>query len=534
MNRVTHVIERVVRYPKTSSLGAGVLIGLPFVFSVLWPVSFVGIALVTVLALFSKSPKDALIQGSLSGFALYLFALGSIALGVFPFDWYGIEHQAFQVLAVGLIWAVSALVCGVSIGIFSFLVRVIKTDSWHDRLLFPSLWVVCETVSAYLFYILHYGVGSFSGPHFTLGYVGYLLAEDPVLLQFAFYGGVYALSFCAAFIGTLLARALCTGKKVYVHALLIGSVFLLCAYAMTAAVTSQDNKNDARTLSVAVISRYMPPTPEQSVEFENERYRELRDLIAPLRGLDMVVLPENAVFLRSLLAYENKDDFTMLMKTGRTEHGPVFIDSEDSLDNGIFRSQVAFLDAQQRYFGYKQFLLPFGEYIPYAVQGLLRMLGSNEEVHDAVAARNYAPGEEVPLAPVDDALVGVRFCDESMSPLLYHTQVRNGAKVLVNISSYSWFNGSSFVFKQMQHVAKVRAVESGRWFVQSGNMAPAFVLDHHGHVVAQTSTLQQEVLVVDVPQRSNTTPYTALGAWVLYFGGVIIGLRLLQVIFRPY
>ena len=65
----------------------------------------------------------------------------------------------------------------------------------------------------------------------------------------------------------------------------------------------------------------------------------------------------------------------------------------------------------------------------------------------------------------------------------------------------------------MQNVAKVRAVESRRWYIQSGNMVPAFAVDSYGQVVGETEWGTSQVLSVRAPVLEERTAYSRLIGW---------------------
>jgi apolipoprotein N-acyltransferase len=80
------------------------------------------------------------------------------------------------------------------------------------------------------------------------------------------------------------------------------------------------------------------------------------------------------------------------------------------------------------------------------------------------------------------------------------------------------------IYSQMQNVAKVRAVENDRWFVQSANMSPAFVLDNHGEVIAESEWNIPSVLQVPVAPRLNQTLYTKIGEGFVALLVVVVGM----------
>jgi len=503
--------------PSLSAIVGGLLAGVCFYLPHGWVLASMGVALLLLSLMRARTGFKAFVYGTIFGTLFYGSLFTGVGVSLLPFDWYGIANPFLQAILLSFTVVVASFVLGISIGIFGLLVHLLKTKTSGDLLLFPSIWVLSEVGASYLYYVYMLGPGSLQGPHFTLGYIGYLFASDPAFLQLSWLGGIFILSFAVVFIAVAMAYALLLKQRRY--------AYLLCAIAIVWAGTSfllgyvpadEDREERAETiLNVAVISRYMEPSLTQGAEQREARFRELLGLIKPLRGLDMVVFPENAAFLRTLRQQGSEEDKDAVVITGRGLEKPVLIDSHDSLQDGVFTSQVTFQNALTMQFGQKQFLLAFGEYIPYFYQFILKVVSGDESLHSAIAARNYIPGVKAPLGLVDRVLVAVRFCDEAMSPFLYRKQVQEGAGVLVNISSLSWFHGSPFVYEHMQRIAKVRAVESGRWFVQSGNMAPAFAVDDRGRVVAETPWNELSILKVKVPERSFNTPYTQGGPFFL-------------------
>lgn len=497
---------------------SGALLGIGFIVPFFWFAAFGGVTLILFVLEFSRTKRESFVQGYLVGIVLYLFVLGGIAFGVYPLDWFGVSDPIYQVLAIGIIWAGAAIVFGFCIGLCSVAIKILTTNSWFDVFLFPSLWVLFEWCTSFVFYGVFFGPGSLFGPHFTLGWVGYLLAEDPVFLQGAQLGGVYFLSFILVSIGTLFFKFLHSktsqGKKMYGRALfvLFGLWFLLHIYSFVNEFSPQAG-TFSREISVAVVSRYMPPTLEQDEQFQIDRYTELLKLVSPLRNIDLLVFPENTTFLRMFLNSDFKDDVAILQHVGLQGKVPMIVDSEDILkEDGFLYSQVAFYNGEQSVFSYKQFLLPFGEHLPYNFRFLLRLFTDPKLYTEITLDRNYVPGVSIANAVVQGITIAVRFCDESMSPELYRRQVSNGADVLVNISSLSWFHGSHVVYEQMKRIAKVRAVENGRWYIQSGNMSPAFILDQKGRVVVESRFGAMEVLQAKVQAHETRTPFTILGS----------------------
>lgn len=503
---------------------AGVLLGIGFLLPILWPLALVGIVPLLLALKRCRTVGVAAFCGWLASFVLALFSLASILWGTLPLDWYGFSAVWIQWLMVGVSWMLASAVFALGGGIFGALAHIYRKDSWSDLFIIPAAWTISEWLGSFIFSTIGYGPGSLVGAHFTLPYVGYLLVNDSALLQLAWLGDVYALSFAAIAVGVVTYRLLFSSSPkerrllyalacvvIFIWALAHPLVNYLSGNARAAAETSSS------ALSVVAISRYAPPLFLPTPQEERDRFEALRTLIAPLHDIDVLVFPENAVFLRSIPQSESAAVWRELRDIGRDGKLPLSIDSQDiRQESGELFSRLEYAGSDEgTVYSYKQFLLPLGEYVPYVYRAGLQLFGGRGLLERVVNVRAYARGPSAATASVNGITLAARFCDEVMSPELYRQQVVHGANMLVNLSSQSWFHGSHLVYEQMKAIARVRAVSLGRWYVQSGNMAPAFVLDQYGQVVGETRWDDMSTLQVRVPALGTTTPARAAGVLVL-------------------
>jgi apolipoprotein N-acyltransferase len=497
------------------ALAGGALLGIGFFIPLLWPLSLVGIAPLLVCATDRRlSWRTAALLGWLAGCAMYSLAIFGVSWGSLPIAWLPRDALALQYAFVFAGWALTSAAMGLSVGLWSFAVRFLATDTWLDIAYAAAAWVVLEVAASYLWLGLNWGPGGVVGPHFTLGSIGYQLASSTVLLQAAWLGGVYALSALAILIGAALwrllttssvreHRALCAAAVVGV-ALWSGGQFFFALHP-----TEQHARAalDVPHATFAVLATRLGGSAYDPVK----NLAQQEDLLRYAAGTDMVVLPEGSELLLKLSAL------------GQPMPGGAgfYIDSLDVRGaDGTLRTRVDYYDARSgttTVSTYKRFLLPFGEYMPYLWRYAGALLGlGNSDAFKSLASRAHAPGGPpgVVAAP-SGAVVGVLLCSESLSPTMYRTLARGGANVLVSASSQLWFNQSRAVFVQMQHAAAVRAVESRRWFVDASNATPAFVLDEYGRVAGETPWAQTGVIRLAVPLLFGNTPYDIMGMYVL-------------------
>lgn len=512
-------VRRFLYSDLTISAACGVLLGMGFYVPAAWPLVFIGLVpLLYVHAVVPVDWKRRVLRGFVLGLPLYSTALAGIFWHTLPVDWFGITAPTLQVLAVGATWLIAVSVLSLGTAAFSLVLPFIASG-WRGVVLIPLTWVAGEWLGALLFSILLAGPGSLVGAHFTLGYLGYLLAHEPALLQLAAWGGVYVLSALVIFVNVLVYRAwraTTTRERRMASGVLLATMVLTVAghvwLAQQPAIMS-----GTRVVRIAALSTYQPPQLHLTFEDEQKRVAAITSLLEQVDAADAVLLPESSAYVR----FADETTFSNLS---------VIVDTENTREhNGDTYSRTVFRYADGRTEqSEKQFVLPIGEYVPYLYRLVLLFVPDPDFREQVRSTRSFVSGTETQFVNVQQGMLAVRFCDESMSPFLYARDARGGAHVLSNVSSYSWFHGSRTVFNQMQAIATVRAVENGRWYVQSGNMAPAYVLDHRGRVVMQTSWGVASVIEEQVPLRSGVTPYQWWGSLLPFLAlfGVGVGMWL--------
>ncbi len=522
----------IFRGPAYSIL-SGVLLGVGFIVPNLWPLALIGIIPLVVIALdVSRSWRRTFFLGWLAGCVLYGLALYGVFLHTLPLDWMGIAEVGLQNAFAVTSWLLAALGPAVAIGVWAIAVRFFATRTWLDALLIPSLWVLAEVLWSFILYLQSHGPGNiFGNIDFTLGYIGYQLVEDVVLLQSAWLGGIFALSAIAAGFGTILYRIFHSEsfreRRILTGVLGIGVCIWALSHVFFFSHPVSESRADDETVDFAILA-----TDVVYASDPEKQLAEQMELVENARGADVVVLPEGAEL------------FKKIERSGlqRPSGAGFYIDSVDVReDDGQFYSRVEYYDPSTKVteHTYKRFLLPIGEFIPYIyfLAGSVFGFSDSETFQKLVRERQHVAGA-VPESVITPGgvRVGVLFCNESMSPTLYRSLTKDGAEVLVNVASHLWFNRSHTVFTQMKHTLQVRAVENRRWLVQANNTVPATVIDEYGRVVAETSwDTPNTVLRIDVPPLVGKTPYILMGMWVLLFPiGIVCATRIISWRKKPY
>ena len=147
--------------------------------------------------------------------------------------------------------------------------------------------------------------------------------------------------------------------------------------------------------------------------------------------------------------------------------------------------------------------VPFGEYIP--ARDLMDSLADLSAVpRDAIAGTGSG------LLDTPAGRFGVTISYEVFFAARARAAVRAGGRVLLvptNASSYR----RSQVPGQEVAVARLRAIETGRWVVQAAPTGYSAVIDHAGRVLSRSSLGRRQVLSRTVQVRTGSTLATRLG-----------------------
>ncbi len=162
--------------------------------------------------------------------------------------------------------------------------------------------------------------------------------------------------------------------------------------------------------------------------------------------------------------------------------------------------------------------VPFAEYIP-----LRPLIGWYPPIQRMRPTDAFAGTETGVLdAGVDGVRIGAVICFESIFPRLVHSQVAEGANLLVVATNNSSF-GRSAMSDQHLAFSSLRAVETGRWVVHSALTGKSGLVAPDGTVSQETGLFEQAVVRAVVPLVEGRTLATRIGDGV---GWLALGLAL--------
>lgn len=432
-----------------------------------WPLAFVGFALFAHL-LDVPSRRSRFLRGWLVGIAW----LAPSTVWVIDMTPPG--------------WVVASLLLGAYVGGAAALVPAGRPWTW---LAAPAAVAVAEFART---------VAPFGG--IPLSTVAMSQAASP-LGPVARVGGGVALTLATVAAGVALAALAARHRRAAVTA-----AAAVAAVVALAAVAPRGH--DVGTLDVALVQGGGPQRTRAVNTDSNLVFQ--RHLVASAQvepPVDLVVWPENVVSVDG--PFEGSAEEADLAALARRLGAPVVPGIVESFPGRFFNASVVLLpdgSTASRYDKVRR--VPFGEYVPFrsTLDGLTGGSVSRLVPTDAVAGT----GPAVVDTPTGRA--GIVISWEVFFERRARDAIGNGGEVLLNPT-----NGSSYwlTIVQSQQVAssRLRALETGRWVLQTAPTGFTAVVGPDGTVHQRSGVSEAKVLQQEITRRQGLTWSVRFGPW---------------------
>ena len=240
-------------------------------------------------------------------------------------------------------------------------------------------------------------------------------------------------------------------------------------------------------------------------------------LTEPHWGVDLIIWPEAAL---TLFAQQAAPWLARWQERGAATGTALVLGLPDvaRADNAFQNTAHAVGAGSGRYV--KRRLVPFGEYVP--LESLLRGLIG---FFDLPMSRS-SPGasQQLPLMAADTRL-GLAICYEIAYPELVRTSAAS-SDVLVTISNDAWFGASIGPHQHLQ-LARMRALENGRYVLRATNNGMTAIVNERGVVTTALPQFEPGVLKGSYKPTTGLTPFTRMGdlpMLALFAGILVVGL----------
>ncbi|CBL44459.1 Apolipoprotein N-acyltransferase [gamma proteobacterium HdN1] len=360
---------------------------------------------------------------------------------------------------------------------------------------FPALWVLMEWMRTWFL----------SG--FPWLFAGYGFIDTP-LRTLAPISGVMALSFIAVLIAAMLVEFLrLRGGYRLLPVLVVVAIYGGALSLQKYSWTYPDLKDP---LKVSIVQGNIAQQLKWDPEQRDNIIHTYTSMTIPLWGeTDLVIWPEAAI----PVFFSDALPLIEYMDLQAKENGAAFIAGvpfwEPSSTSGriIFHNSV-FSAGQGSGIYHKQKLVPFGEYVP--LENWIR--GAIPFFDLPMSSFTAGSSNQQPLK-AKGFLLAPYICYEIVYPELVRT-LGIRSDVLLTISNDAWF-GHSLGPLQHFEMARMRALEMGRYLIRSTNTGISAIVDHHGKVVSRLPSFEPGVLTGEVYRTVGTTPYARWGDWPL-------------------
>lgn len=464
--------------------------GICFIYGLLLPLSFApfhlpGCAVIS-LAFFYHHLR-ALTPSSAFRAGLW-YGLGFFGLGV---SWVFVSIHDYGHLTVFLSAAITLLFL-VYLALYpacmAMAFKTINPASNHVIYLglFAALWVIFEWLRATLltgFPWLLLGFGQIDAPFHTL-------------LPWI---GVYGVSFMTAFTAALLAismRSDATRRRL--------TALAVIALLLTPGLIADFSKAPvgAKPLSVAVIQANLSMRDKWDETFFWKLLAHYQDAINALLGTGLIVMPESALPVPA--AYLNETLLALHEKTYRAGSALLLgIPETVAFDESRYYNRLMALGRGKGNYS-KRHLVPFGEYIPTAFNGIMHALN--------IPDGNLLPGSShQKTVRVHGIPIASLICYELAYGALLREQLPY-AQLIVSISDDGWFGHSLAVYQQLQ-MAQVRSLQTARYQIVANNDGLSSVIDDKGNILQSLPAFQAGILRTSITPLTSTTPWVRTGDW---------------------
>lgn len=466
----------------------------------IWPLTFVGIALV-LITLVGRRNGSALLVGFVAGCAFYFTHIewASLFLGPLPMSALSILESFF--VAVGSLAIALA---------YRWMPRAWPTPLGRVALLpiaVAGLWTASEAARS---------VWPYGG--FSWGRVAMSQSDSPFSPLFAWLG-ISGVSFVMVLlVAASLEIVRWVGAPRLVRAVVPVGLAAALLVLPSWPTTSNGSMRVAAVQGNGKAGYFDGSTSQELIQAQI-------DATVPLFGddVDVVLWPEGSTFEDPLT-----DPYT----------GGVFDYISDQMDaplvaqgvtnrNGLSYNSVVLWQAGEGALDLydKKHPVPFGEYIP--DRAFWRPFAP--DLIDLVA-RDYTPGTTDMVFDIDGVTVGVNICFDIVDDQILTESVEEGAQVIFASSNNADFGRTDESAQQLA-IARIRAIELGRSVVNISTVGLSAVIAPDGRIVQQLPWYEAGSMVQDVALSDSITPAVVLGR---QFEWLVSGLGLASIVIAAF
>lgn len=429
----------------------------------------------------NTTPRRALLRG-------YLFGLGSFGLGV---SWVYISIHDFG----GANWLSSGLLTVLFFGFWALFPAL--AGYFSVKILTGNRTLISVWVMPVVWLLIEYFRGNCLLNGFPWLQSAYSQLETP-LAGYIPIIGVYGTGFLVALTASSVAFIFQTRK----HGLLL-TAFIITLWATGSILqTVKWTHAIGKPVQVSLIQGNITQDQKWRPENKLKTLQLYKELTEAHWDSAVIIWPET-----SIPAYlsEVNDWFLQPLSNAAQLHNTDLIVSLPVHDNATDEKYNAVMTLGKETGLYrKKHLLPFGEYLPWQpVSGFI--LNSL-----AIKLGNFTPGRiDQPLLKAGGYSFITSICYEDAFGDAGLTGLP-AAAYLVNVTNDGWF-GNSIEPHQHLQMARMRAMETGRYMLRATNTGVTAVIAPDGRIISQAPLFTATVLTETITPMGGMTPYAIWG-----------------------
>ena len=423
----------------------------------------------------------------------FAFSFGLLLSGC---HWVYVSMVEFGGTPIWLGILMTCLFCGFIASLllpFIFLEQRITVPSVILRsLVFAALWTLCEWLRSWFL------------TGFPWLYIGYAHIDGP-LANYAPYISVYGISFISAFSSMSLVQIALPQTKHHLIEKFALAVILLILWGLPNLLSPQaftENKS-SDPISVALIQPNLDIYDKWNPVFLDSIKHYLKTATA-MANAELTVWPETAV---PELYHNAFDEFYQYSRKLKQSKQAVIlgIPSLWHSDTGsyFFNTMIGSGEATGIY--HKQKLVPFGEFIPLEDQ----LRGIIQFFDLPMSEFRPGPAKQSLFKVFNKYLTQPYICYEIVYPE-FVAQSAGQQDFLLTVSNDAWF-GHSIGPAQHLEIARMRALENGRYLMRATNTGMTAIIGPDGKIISQLPSFEQGVLTGEIYARKGYTPVAQYG-----------------------
>lgn len=387
-------------------------------------------------------------------------------------------------------WLVVCVLFAIYFGLFS----IGAAKAWNRGAFWaiPLIWSGVEFARSIVPYL-----------YFPWSQLGTSLYSVPILLQPAWWGGIYFLSAWLVLFNVVIAMLIRRKEPRSVRPYLFVTLLVLGGSVVS---YQYDPPAATRWLVAAQPGVDLAFGEEQAnILALSEKVPEVMRMGQAVRR-DLLVLPEHLA--------EGYGDSPPVGPFEWVYEVPFVVGAQRNTDWGAYQSLYGW-DGEWKYAD-KLRLVIFGEYVPFRDK-LERYLGAFN-----LPSGDLRFADRITTLEVAGLKVGGLVCFEGLFEEVARKHASNGAHILALSSIDDWYQGTNAI-EALKAGAVLRAVENRLPLVKSSPLGPSFVVDGRGNVVAITSVGRTAIARAEVkigprpvsPLR-HAFPWVCLGVWIVF------------------